>query len=390
MTVIDRSKTYFGEPQSEKFGQIITSGILETPDTTEVYVDDKDGEGLVRAAHGETVPTDDETGYKKGCEFLETDHADGSNPYYFNVGDESGCQFIQLNDSLGVNDDGVPMKNVLRVASAVVSAQTVTIGPDVYEIEIVNTDSTDDTANGDFNNITPTITVVGAVTRYSNTTFTPGALIRIQNEILRVTDVDGDDVTFRRGASGTTTATHADGQNIYVGDGIAGGSTVAVGLVTTLTPAVFTPALAYDINTAGSLSLLATSLQSGAEMLLESADEQGGTPIASGLSITCSETLAGSNNGWANTSTVSGKDAGARKVAVLSHTVLAVEVALNALRISLPFTPVGFIAQAYDASGLFKGTLTDNLTINSNRVEYDFAGSTNLVATDKVTVFAWN
>lgn len=386
----DRSKTYFGTLQADKVAQVIKTGILETPDTTAVYVDEKNGDEFVSKAHGETVPSNSEAGFAKGCEFLDTNTVDGTNPIYINVGDEEACEFVQVEDSLGVNDAGVPMKNVLRVASNVASAETVTIGSDVYEVEIVNTDSTDDTANGDFNNTTNPLEVVDAVTRYANITFEEGMLLRIQNEILRVTEVDGDNVTFKRGVSGTTNATHANGQDMFVGDGIAGGSTVAVGLVTTLTPAVFTPALVDDINNDGSENVKGTSLQSGAEMLLESANAPGGTVAASTDAIACTETLGGSNNAWASATMVSGKAAGARSVAMFNHTVLAVEVALDKVRLSLPFTPSGFIVQAYDANGLFKEDLTDQVTIVSNRIEYDFTGSTNLVATDVIRVFAWN
>lgn len=386
----DRSKTYFGTLQADKVAQVIKTGILETPDTTAVYVDEKNGDEFVTKAHGETVPTDTEAGFAKGCEFLDTNTVDGTNPIYINVGDEEECEFVQVEDSLGVNDEGSVMKDVLRVASDVVSAETVTIGSDVYEVEIVNTDSTDDTANGDFNNTTNPLEVVDAVTRYTNITFEEGMLIRIQNEILRVTEVSGDDVTFARSVSGTTNATHANGQNMFVGDGIAGGSTIAVGLVTTLTPAVFTPALVDDINTVGTEDVKATSLQSGAEMLLESADAPGGMVVPSNTAIAVSETLGGADNAWASATMVSGKAAGARQVAVFNHTVLAVEVALNVLRLPLPFTPVGFIVQVRTSAGVLRNDLSDAVTISGNRIEFDFGGSTNLQAGDIVSVYAWN
>lgn len=386
---VDYSKDYRGELQAQKLAQILEVGISETPDTTTVTVSEKDGSGLVTECAGNTAPTDGEAGYKKGCKFIDLNTVNGTNPEWINVGDESSCQFAQLVDTLGVDDDGAPMRNILRVASDVVSAQTVTIGADVYEVEIVNTDSTDDASNGDFNNTTNPLTVAGAVARYPNCPMAVGSLLRIQNEIMAVTANDGTDVTFKRAVSGTSAATHANGQNMIIGDGVTAGR-IAVGLVTTLTPAVFTPALVADVNGRGTEHMKATSLQSGIEMLLESATAVGGTPTASATATACTETLAGSNNAWASATMFDGKVAGARKISVFNHTVNATEVALTAVRLSLPFNPVGFIVQAYDANGLFKGTLTDNITISGNRIEYDFASSPNLVATDKVTVFAWN
>jgi hypothetical protein len=298
-------------------------------------------------------------------------------------------KFSEIEQELGgVDDAGAPMRNQLRVASNVVSAETVTIGADTHEIEIVNTDSTDDVANGDFNNTTNPLTVSGAVARYPNCPMAVGSLLRIQNEILRVTYNDGVDVTFQRAACGTTAATHANGQNMIIGDGVVAGN-IALGLVTTLTPTVFTPALAANINDAGTVKVKATAASNN-ELLIESASAPGGAIVESDDALACSETLTGSNNVWANATMVDGKEKLARKVAMFTHTVTATEVAFDVLRLSLPFNPAGFIVQAYDANGVFKGTLSDAITVVGNRIQYDFTGSTNLVATDKVTVFAWN
>lgn len=436
------------------------TGNSETPDTTAVTVIGKDSSGNVTEARGTTVPTNTETGFAKGCDFVDTDETNGTHSLYVNIGDETSCEFDRVGtvdssdieagalsaDATGraimatdffntatiaakfatgafdetnvddvfaagaingskikdstvgsgklVNpqafDAGSVMRNVLRVANDVVEAQTVTIGSDVYEVEIVNTDSTDNTQGGDFNNTTNPLTVTDYTTNYPNASASVGDLIRVENEIMRVTGVAGADVTLARGVSGTTVATHADALDIFNGDGIAGGSTVAVGLVATLTPAAFTPALVDDINNSGSESVVATELASGAEMLLESADAVGGSPAASATATACSETLAGANNEWATATLVSGKAAGVRELAMLEHTVDATEVALTAVRIPLPFTPSAFLVQAYDTNGVFKEDLTDQITISSNRIEYDFNGATNLAATDVVRVLAWD
>ena len=67
-------------------------------------------------------------------------------------------------NALAVKDPGNAAFNVLRVANNVAGGQGVVIGTDEYEIEIVNTNSTDSTAGGDFNNTTDEL----IITRTSN------------------------------------------------------------------------------------------------------------------------------------------------------------------------------------------------------------------------------
>jgi hypothetical protein len=85
--------------------------------------------------------------------------------------------------------------------------------------ELAFTDSTDDAQGGDFNNVTNPLTVVAAVTNYAAITFVVGLLVKIENEILRVTAVVGNDVTFARAQLGTVAAAHADGTSLLVGAG---------------------------------------------------------------------------------------------------------------------------------------------------------------------------
>lgn len=101
-----------------------------------------------------------------------------------------------------------------------VLVRSTTLDPDVtYVEEALETDSTEVTAGGDFNNVTSPLTVVGAATTYNAITFAEGVLIKIQNEILKVTAVDGDDVTFARAQFGTVAATHADALEILISGG---------------------------------------------------------------------------------------------------------------------------------------------------------------------------
>lgn len=277
-----------------------------------------------------------------------------------------------------LRDPGRRAVNVLRVASDVVSATKVTIGADVYEIEIVNTDSTDDTANGDFDSVDSPLVVVDAVTGYPGCTFEVGALIRIESEILRVSEVDGDDVTFMRAQSGTSVAAHADANDVFVGDGIEVTSTIAVGLVTTLTPTAFTPALVADINEHAVEAVGATEIT--VNELLLTADAVGAVVLG------CTETLGGANNAWAAVAMYGGAAPSTKKLVAQSRAPNAAEVALGNMHFAFDFAPtVVSLWVRVAATGLvvaWGGTfaITGNVLTLTNDTNPDWA------ATDLVTV----
>ena len=76
------------------------TGNSETPDTTTVTVLERDASGYITKAKGVTVPTDAETGYAKGCLFVDTNVADDVPNTYINVDDESGCDFNVMGSDL--------------------------------------------------------------------------------------------------------------------------------------------------------------------------------------------------------------------------------------------------------------------------------------------------
>ena len=69
------------------------TGHSETPDTTAVTVIAKDSDGDITECKGLTVPTDTETGFAKGCTFVDTDVAAGTSGVYENVGTTTSCNF---------------------------------------------------------------------------------------------------------------------------------------------------------------------------------------------------------------------------------------------------------------------------------------------------------
>lgn len=86
-------------------GHLFTIGSTETPDTTEVVVLDKDSSGDVLKATGTTVPSDAESGFAKGCIFIDTDVVTGTSGTYDNVGTTTSCNFdlIGLGGGTGGN-----------------------------------------------------------------------------------------------------------------------------------------------------------------------------------------------------------------------------------------------------------------------------------------------
>jgi len=286
---------------------------------------------------------------------------------------------------------GARAMNILRVAANVVEGETVLIGGNTFEVDIVNTDTGVNTAAGEWNNVLDPIQVT--VTAHA---LVAGDLLRVENEIVKIMRViDANTLVVARGRCGTTTATHADGLDIFK-SATPPASNIPVGLVTTLTPAVFTPALADEINnpltvtskervTAKASTIFgqvqATSLQAGVEMLLEAVS-------AGVLALATTETLAGVNNAWSNATMVGGLAGANAKHQFVKRVPTADEVALGFMRFSFPFTPAKVVvAVIITASGIAKGWV-GGFQIVGNRVDVDNAGATDWAVTDTVYVLA--
>jgi hypothetical protein len=216
--------------------------------------------------------------------------------------------------------------NTLYVASDVVDNTTVTIGGEVWRIDIISTDTTKDLAANlpnNSNDATLAITAHGKVV---------GDLLRIDNEIMRIIATNTDNVRVRRGACGTAVASHTAGADI-LGGNRAKGSAIPLGLTATLTPAVFVPAFAAEVNAgAGNVTdaLVATPLASNAGVLF--------TAKNPGLLVlACSETLAGANNAWAKANIDGGQAMGSRRMVVGSRVPTAAEVAAGLIVVPVDF-----------------------------------------------------
>jgi len=279
----------------------------------------------------------------------------------------------------GFSDPGARSTNLLRLASDVVDAQTVTIGADVYEFEAINTDSTDDTVDGNFNTLNNSISILDW--KYPNITIVVGTVIRIEDELLDCYEVDGAFRRFHRAYAGTTKVVHADGLNVYIGDGFTGGR-IPVYLGADLTPPVFGPALLAAINDSGTEPVTAI-IQSGQHILIIS-DEVGENALA------CSETLAGANNTWASATMVGGRDPALRQMSIVERVPTATEVTFGQLFFSFDFTPTIFLifvapTATPDANVAFDGTMTN---VGDGSWILDKSGAVDWAATDTVTVIA--
>lgn len=69
------------------------TGSTLTPDTTAVTVNLKDSVGDILHCSGTTVPTDTETGFAKGCTFIDTDVAWGTGSVYLNKWTNTSSEF---------------------------------------------------------------------------------------------------------------------------------------------------------------------------------------------------------------------------------------------------------------------------------------------------------
>lgn len=140
---------------------------------------------------------------------------------------------------------------ILDLPANVADAETVTIGAKVYEFDVIATDSTADTAAVDFDNVTDPLTIDLAAAGYAafRALVVNHDLLRIGTEIMYISALAGTTFTFQRGWAGTTIATHAIGQDMFVSAAAgAPGTDIYVGLNATFTPAVAGPALEDVIN----------------------------------------------------------------------------------------------------------------------------------------------
>jgi hypothetical protein len=78
------------------YNAIELAGETETIGSETIYGLLADGNGDILFATGLTVPTDANTGYAKGCLFIDTDVATGTTGLYCNKGTNTSCAFTAV------------------------------------------------------------------------------------------------------------------------------------------------------------------------------------------------------------------------------------------------------------------------------------------------------
>lgn len=271
---------------------------------------------------------------------------------------------------------GVAPASIYRQSGNVVANQTITINGEVIRVAVVNTDSTNNTSGGELNNTTPEVTLTMAAHGLKG-----GDLIRVENEIMLVKQVlNANQVRLTRGVSNTTIATHADGLDIFT-EATPGNGGLAVGVVATLTPAVFSPALVADVNARSVNPVKAVRIDDNATLFIM-CDKRNGTPIASSASWTTAETMT--NGAW------DGNITGGRRpevVVPMKIVPAAGDVTAGYIKKVFPFTPVvEDITVRVTSTGAAKAW-DGAATVSGNILTIDNAGSTDWAATDTITVW---
>ena len=82
-------------------GQVVSASTAGAANFIRVYLRDE-GDDILMAA-GISVPTDDTAGYAKGCLFIDTNVAKGSQGLYVNIGTDAECTFVACSDTTSLD-----------------------------------------------------------------------------------------------------------------------------------------------------------------------------------------------------------------------------------------------------------------------------------------------
>lgn len=317
--------------------------------------------------------------------------------------------------------------NVLRVASAGVGGQTVTIGADVYELatkddlSVTGSHIVVDMTGGatrkakgklTFTDVpldTETVTINGKVYTFQDTLTDVDGHVKIGASAEATIDNLVAAINLTPGLKGTGYATSTTKHATVtaaksstdkciltaISGGTAGNSLTLAEAATNVakdaatlgteqagvdpTASEVLTALESKINSAGSEKV--TALKVSTTHLLIYSDK------LENITIACSETLAGSNNAWAAAAMYGGARTKGRKIAEDLRVPTAVEVALGILHWWLPFTPSRVIVLVAPTAtpGAYK--IWDGApVIDGGHVTINNAGSTDWAATDNVEV----
>jgi hypothetical protein len=247
---------------------------------------------------------------------------------------------------------GVCAQALLNLPANLVNGDVLTIEGVTFEVDIINTDSGVNTADvlatGALNGTDDTsLVTLGAAPA---TAINAGDFIRIENEIMKVMrKLSTTQYVVKRARCGTTLASHAQNLDVFVSDAVITSGNIPVGLVTTLTPAVFGPALVQEFNNLARgaferpvAKASPTTLTDAwiAHPVLSAGQQILFTKRTAGADVTAlTEEFANStDNVWSAATNVGGQAAGVLASEVSERVPTAVEELLGEMHFAFPFT----------------------------------------------------
>ena len=114
-----------------------------------------------------------------------------------------------LDEEMGLSQTTKPIAEPLSAAEAFPHLRLIPV------TAASSPDSGNNTQGGDFDNTTDPVSIVS--TDYPNISFAVGRLLKIENEILEIVEVDGTAVKVGRGRLESTAEAHADESDIFRG-----------------------------------------------------------------------------------------------------------------------------------------------------------------------------
>lgn len=295
---------------------------------------------------------------------------------------DSAGSAIQVSEAMAVRP-GVRASNTLYLPADVVDADLITVGDDTFEVSIVNTDTTRN-LNGALDGTSDPVMVTLAAA--PGVALTAGDLIRVENEILKV--LQATPATFQyvcaRARCGTVIAAHIDGSDVYQAAAPVTAGHIPVGLVATLTTAVFGPAFVAEFNNAlaGVQRATAKASTEYVNFTAYSLASKGQVLVVAnypGVNVTaCTEDFANStDNVWANATMVGGYDPGVLGSELAVHAVTAAEALSGQIHIPFPFSVRECIVQ-------FRITATGIPVAWDGQIVKGYAETTTEVLPDKI------
>lgn len=245
-------------------------------------------------------------------------------------------------DQVGLRP-GANAHNLMYVPANVVNGDTITIGDDTYEVDIINTDSSVNTnvaLNG-----TDTISLVTTATAPA-TAISVGDVIKIESEFLLVLrKVSTTSYVCFRAYAGSAIASHLTNQDVIVSDSVPTGGHISIPLVTTLTPAAFAISFAavFNYETPAQETTTTRTQTEGEDFTAYSLGTKTAILIVAnepGVNVTATteDFSASTDNVWANATMVGGLDPAIARSESVSRAVTSAEELDGYMFFAFPFT----------------------------------------------------